>query len=127
MMEKKCSEKKKPLVSIITVVYNDAKHIENTLQSIISQDYEEKEIIVIDGQSTDGTTEKARAFGESISCLVSEPDKGVYDAMNKGIDQARGEWIIFMNSGDSFYTTDVLSQFFSKLKVKRGLKEESRR
>lgn len=114
MMEKKCSEKKRPLVSIITVVYNDAEHIENTLQSIISQDYEEKEIIVIDGQSTDGTTEKVRAFGESISCLVSEPDKGVYDAMNKGIDQARGEWIIFMNSGDSFYATDVLSQFFSK-------------
>lgn len=111
-MDKKCSEIKKPLVSIITVVYNDVDHIASTLQSIINQDYESKEIIVIDGQSTDGTTEKVRAFGKDVSRLVSEPDRGVYDAMNKGIDQATGEWIIFMNSGDSFYANNVLSQFF---------------
>lgn len=100
-------------ISIITVVYNDSFNIERTLLSVINQTFESKEYIVIDGGSTDGTLSILQNYKDKIDILVSEPDKGIYDAMNKGIKKATGEWIIFMNSGDIFYNQAVLSNIFN--------------
>lgn len=103
----------KEKISVITVVYNDAINIERTIQSVINQNYDSIEYIVIDGKSTDGTLSILQNYKDKIDILVSEPDKGIYDAMNKGIKKATGEWIIFMNSGDVFYNQDVLSNIFN--------------
>lgn len=100
-------------VSIITVVYNGVPAIESTLKSVISQNYANKEFIVIDGNSTDGTQALLKTYEEKIDCLISEPDKGIYDAMNKGIKKSNGDWIIFMNSGDLFCSDTVLSDIFA--------------
>ncbi|GAB6011243.1 glycosyltransferase [Viscerimonas tarda] len=102
----------KPLISIITVTYNAATVLEETLLSVIKQTYNNIEYIVIDGGSTDGTVDIIKKYADKISYWVSEPDKGIYDAMNKGIDRASGDWINFMNAGDSFTTNDVLEKVF---------------
>lgn len=99
-------------VSIITVVYNSVNLIENTILSVIGQTYKNIEYIIIDGGSTDGTLEVINKYNNKITKWVSEPDHGIYDAMNKGILMASGDWIIFMNSGDKFYNEDVLSDIF---------------
>lgn len=104
----------KPLISIITVVYNDNLNIEKTLLSSIHQTYPLKEIIVIDGGSQDGTVDVIKKYENDLTKWVSEPDKGIYDAMNKGIDFSTGDWIIFMNSGDSFYNDRVVEVLASK-------------
>ena len=101
-----------PLLSVITVVYNNVNHIKNTINSVLLQKYKNIEIIVIDGGSTDGTIELLKQF-ESKVTLISEQDSGIYDAMNKGIFLATGEWIIFMNSGDSFYSGNSVIDFFA--------------
>lgn len=103
----------KPKVSVITVVYNDCKHIEKTLQSVISQDFYSIEYVVIDGNSTDGTNELIQKYKNQIDIFVSESDKGIYDAMNKGLKRANGEYVIFMNSGDIFVDDKVLSHVFA--------------
>jgi glycosyltransferase involved in cell wall biosynthesis len=103
-----------PLVSIITVVYNSRNKIEDTIKSILNQKYSNKELIIIDGGSTDGTIENINKFRSDIKVLISEKDNGIYDAMNKGVISAKGDWLIFMNSGDSFYDNDVLDRVFSK-------------
>lgn len=97
-----------PKISIVTVVFNDVKLIENTIISIVNQTYSNFEYIIIDGGSTDGTLDQIRNYDSVINYWVSEKDDGIYDAMNKGIDIASGEWIIFMNSGDKFHNDDVL-------------------
>lgn len=99
-------------ISIITVVYNASEDIEKTLKSIFEQDYSNKEIIVIDGKSTDGTLDIISKFQNDIDYLVSEKDLGIYDAMNKGIKYCNGHWICFMNAGDIFYKNDILSRIF---------------
>lgn len=99
-----------PRISIVTVCYNAVDIIETTIQSVIRQTYDNIEYIVIDGASTDGTMDVIGKYRDSISCLVSEPDKGIYDAMNKGIGLATGSWISFMNAGDVFYDTDVIEK-----------------
>ncbi|MFN5884729.1 MAG: glycosyltransferase family 2 protein [Bacteroidota bacterium] len=103
-----------PLVSIITVVYNGAQLIAETLQSAIEQSYTNIELVVVDGGSTDGTLNAAKQFSSKISTIISEPDKGIYEAMNKGIKAAKGEWIYFLNVGDRFYDSHVLQDIFSK-------------
>jgi len=103
----------KPFVSVVTVVYNDISSIEKTLNSVINQGYTNFEYIVIDGASCDGTFELLSEYKSSITTLISEDDNGIYDAMNKGIGLCQGEWIIFMNSGDSFYSDSVLESLFS--------------
>lgn len=103
---------KKPLISIITVVYNDRGGIENTIKSVINQTYEFFEYIIVDGGSTDGTLDIVLKYQDRLSSLVSEPDNGIYDAMNKGLRCAKGEWISFMNSGDTFYDYNVLERVF---------------
>lgn len=90
----------KPLVSIITVVYNASKTLEQTILSVINQTYATIEYIIIDGGSTDGTIDILKKYDKKISFWSSEPDKGLYDAMNKGILQAKGEIIGMINSDD---------------------------
>lgn len=105
-----------PTVSIVTVTYNASSLIEKTLNNIKEQDYPNKEIIVVDGNSTDGTTDiiKRHAALGSVTKWVSENDNGIYDAMNKGANMTTGEWVIFMNAGDYFASDNILSQIFSQ-------------
>lgn len=102
-------------VSIITVCYNIVNEIERTILSIIQQTYSNIEFIIIDGGSTDGTKDVVEKFDTKITYWVSEPDKGIYDAMNKGIKIATGDWLIFMNGGDTFYDSEVISDFILKV------------
>ena len=101
-----------PLITIITVAYNAVKDIENTILSVLNQTYPNIEYIIIDGGSTDGTLDIIKKYEDKISYWVSEPDKGIYDAMNKGTLKATGEWLNFMNAGDTFYNEQVLEKVF---------------
>ncbi len=103
-----------PVISIITVVYNGAATLEATIQSILQQSYENIEHLIIDGGSTDGTVNIIQRFQHRIARWVSEKDNGIYDAMNKGAMSAHGEWILFMNSGDTFCGPAVLQAIFSR-------------
>lgn len=102
-----------PLITVVTVVYNDVEHIESTILSVVNQTYNNIEYIIIDGGSTDGTVDVIKKYANHIAYWVSEPDKGIYNAMNKGICKATGEWINFMNSGDTFCSPEVLLEVFS--------------
>jgi len=97
----------KPLISIITVSYNVVNTIEQTILSIINQNFDNYEYIIIDGGSQDGTLDIIKKYEDKINFWVSEPDKGIYDAMNKGILAANGEWVSFMNAGDRFAIKDI--------------------
>lgn len=97
-------------ISICMVTYNCKSVVENTLLNIINQNYENKEIVVIDGNSTDGTLELLYNYDKKIQVLISEPDYGIYDAMNKALNNTSGDWICFMNAGDMFYDLHVLTQ-----------------
>ncbi len=96
--------------SIITVNFNNKAGLNKTLESILSQSCKDYELIVIDGGSTDGSKDLLEAHSDHIDYWVSEPDKGIYNGMNKGIQKARGEFINFMNSGDTFYDKTTLQQ-----------------
>lgn len=102
-----------PSLSIITVVYNNVRDIERTIRSIIEQDYPHIEYLIIDGQSTDGTVDIIKRYDNQISRWISEPDKGIYDAMNKALKMATGDYVLFMNSGDEVYAPDTVSRVFS--------------
>ena len=99
-------------VSVITVVRNAVDKIESTLLSVLGQDYASIEYIVVDGGSSDGTLDVIHRYRDQISVVVSEPDEGIYDAINKGVMLATGDWIGIMNAGDSFAAKDTLSQIF---------------
>ena len=105
----------KPLISIVTVVYNGEEHLEETIRSVLGQSYDNVEYIVIDGGSTDGTVDIIRQYEEGIDYWVSEPDEGIYDAMNKGIMLAGGEMINFMNSGDMLYDKTTLGDVAAQI------------
>ena len=102
-----------PKVSIITVVYNGIEFLEETIKSVISQTYPNIEYIIVDGGSKDGTLDIIKKYEAHISKWISEPDKGIYDAMNKGIDLATGDWQNFLNAGDSFVYNNVLEKIFT--------------
>lgn len=87
-------------ISIITVVFNDEKHIGHTIESVINQTYPNIEYLIIDGGSNDATVDVINKYQCKIDVIVSEPDKGIYDAMNKGITLSTGDWLLFINSGD---------------------------
>ena len=97
-----------PIISVVTVCYNAVDVIEKTIQSVINQTYNRIEYIIIDGDSKDGTVSVINKYSGKISKKISEPDNGIYDAMNKGIDMATGEWINFMNAGDEFADEHVI-------------------
>lgn len=104
---------KSPHITIITVTYNCAHLLEKTIDSILIQDFNDYEYLVIDGQSTDGTLDVIRKNQQHITYWCSEKDKGIYDAMNKGIKKATGKWIIFLNAGDTFANNNVLTKVSS--------------
>jgi glycosyltransferase involved in cell wall biosynthesis len=105
-----------PKISIITIVFNDVKHLEGTLLSVLNHRYPNIEYIVIDGASTDGTVELIQRYAGQIAYWCSEPDKGIYDAMNKGLRAATGDYVWFLNSGDKIYSESLLSDIFSEIK-----------
>jgi len=96
-------------ISIVTINYNDAKGLEKTMLSVINQSYENIEYIIIDGGSTDNSTDIIKKYEDKVSYWVSESDQGVFDAMNKGLEKCTGDWVNFMNSGDAFNNNSVLS------------------
>ena len=97
------------IYSIITINYNNRDGLRKTIESVVSQSYKDFEYIIIDGGSTDGSRVIIEEYADRIDYWVSEPDKGIYNAMNKGIREAHGEYLNFMNSGDYFYNENVLS------------------
>lgn len=102
-------------ISVVTVCYNVVGSIEETMLSVLNQTYDNVEYIVIDGGSTDGTVDIVRKYSDRLAYWVSEPDKGIYDAMNKGIAAATGDYINFMNAGDSFTDNDVIKQVVEQI------------
>jgi glycosyltransferase involved in cell wall biosynthesis len=96
-------------VSIITVVRNDATGLERTMNSVAAQDFADREYIIVDGASSDGTVEVIRRRAAEVTRWISQPDTGIYQAMNKGVRLATGEYICFMNAGDRFASTDTLA------------------
>lgn len=109
----KTSSDDKPLITVVTVVYNGAEFLEETIKSVIEQTYDNVEYIIVDGGSTDGTLDIIQRYEDAIDYWVSEPDKGIYDAMNKGIDLGSGCWLNFMNAGDMFFSAEVLCHIFT--------------
>lgn len=101
--------KQEPLISVVTVTYNSEATLSDTLRSVRNQTFQNLEHIVVDGGSTDKTLELLKAAGDSVR-WISEPDKGIYDAMNKGIRLARGRWIHLLNSDDYYAADDVLAR-----------------
>ena len=104
----------KPKISVITICFNARETIEPTLLSVLSQEYPELEYIVIDGDSTDGTKEILSRYAGRIDRIISEKDAGIYDAMNKGLALATGEWVTFRNSGDYFLSPRTLRAVFDR-------------
>ena len=100
-----------PLISIITITYNAAAVLEPTMRSVACQTFTDYEHIIVDGASTDSTLDVARSLATPRLRIVSEPDKGLYDAMNKGLRLARGKYILFLNAGDAFHSPDTLSLY----------------
>lgn len=98
------------IISIITINYNHTEGLRRTIRSVIGQTSHDYEFIVIDGGSTDGSVDVIKQYESQIDYWVSEPDRGIYHAMNKGIAVAQGEYCIFMNSGDEFYSEDVIEK-----------------
>lgn len=98
-------------ISIITIVFNDVKHLEGTILSVLNQTNANIEYIIIDGGSTDGTVDIIKKYADKLGFWVSEKDKGIYDAMNKGLRAATGDFVWFMNSGDQVHEPDTIARF----------------
>lgn len=104
-----------PLVTIITVVYNGAATLESTIQSVLGQTYDNIEYIIVDGGSNDGTVDIIRRYENKIHRWISEPDKGIYDAMNKGVSLANGVYIGMLNADDFFTSTESVQKIINRL------------
>ncbi len=101
-----------PKLSVITIVYNNVKDIERTMLSVLNQTYPNIEYILIDGASSDGTKDIIYKYKSRLTQFISEPDKGIYDAMNKGLSLATGDYVLFMNSGDEIYAPVTVAEVF---------------
>lgn len=99
-----------PFFSIITVTYNAAELLPGTIESVLEQTCDDYEYLIIDGASTDGTAELVRSYGDRVHHFQSEPDRGLYDAMNKGLRAARGRFVQFLNAGDHLHDRQVLAR-----------------
>ena len=104
-----------PTVSIITITYNAERFLERTIQSILAQPATDFEYIVIDGASTDKTLDIIRRYEKYITDWVSEPDRGLYDAMNKGLHRATGQYVWFMNAGDELHDSETLARLLNRI------------
>lgn len=102
-----------PRLSVITIVYNNVRDIERTIQSVINQTYSNIEYVIVDGLSNDGTLQVIDKYKSQITKFISEKDEGIYDAMNKGLALATGDYVIFMNSGDEFYDNETVAAVFA--------------
>lgn len=111
----KCTRDSCPTVTVITVVLNAKRVVEKTIKNVLEQDYPNLEYIIVDGGSQDGTQSVIQKYSYGIHKYVSEPDKGIYDAMNKASNLASGTWVLYMNAGDQFYAPDSLSQLSNAL------------
>ena len=111
------------MVSVVTVVRNGIKTIEQTILSVINQDYHDFEYIIIDGVSTDGTLEILNKYSDKISKIISEPDVGIYDAMNKGIALANGDWVYFLGCDDVLYESSTLSRILENHCLKQLMEQ----
>lgn len=100
-------------LSVITIVYNNVKDIERTMLSVLNQTYPNIEYVVIDGASNDGTLAIIKKYENRVAKLISEKDKGIYDAMNKGLAAATGDYVLFMNSGDEIYENTTVEKIFA--------------
>jgi glycosyltransferase involved in cell wall biosynthesis len=107
--------------SIITVTYNAEKWLERTILSVLSQSYPAIEYIIIDGGSTDKTPQIIQQYISGIAYTISEPDKGLYDAMNKGMQKATGNYLWFINAGDTFYSSDTIQALVNKISKNKTL------
>lgn len=105
-----------PKISIITINYNNLEGLKKTVSSVLDQSWKDFEYIIIDGASTDGSVEYIKENEDKMDSWVSEPDKGVYQAMNKGIKKSKGEYLLFLNSGDHFFNNSVLGNNHKYLK-----------
>lgn len=101
--------------TIITVSFNAADNIAETINSVLSQSHNDIEYIIIDGGSTDGTAEIIRQYDGDIAYWISEPDNGIYDAMNKGLAKSHGNYILFLNAGDTFFNNEVLTNVYDEI------------
>ena len=105
------------IISVITICYNSELSIERTIKSVLSQTYPNIEYIIIDGKSSDGTNTIIQKYQDNISKYISEEDSGIYNAMNKGLTMAIGEWVCFMNAGDVFVDNQTVERvFFTPIK-----------
>lgn len=104
-------------ISVITVVYNDVQNIRNTIESFLSQTYKDRELIIIDGGSTDGTVDIIREYDDDLSFWCSEKDEGMYDALNKGIEHVTGGWINVLNSGDVYVSDTAIEDVMNAVDV----------
>lgn len=102
-----------PLITIVTICFNEEKNIRRTIESVLKQTYSDIEFLVIDGQSSDNTMKIVNEYSEKIAKVVSEKDKGIYDAMNKANNLATGDYIFFLNSGDFFSNDYVLNEIIN--------------
>lgn len=105
-----------PVFSIITVTYNAAEWLERTILSVLRQSYSHIEYLIIDGGSTDGTVDIIKQYRDGISYWISESDHGLYDAMNKGLKQATGDYVWFINAGDTLHTSNTLQELVHSIK-----------
>jgi glycosyltransferase involved in cell wall biosynthesis len=109
------SSKFAPLISVIVAVFNGGKTIQQCIDSVASQTYPNKELIIIDGGSNDGTVDLLEANSKRISYWISAPDSGIYNAWNKGLAKAKGEWVCFLGSDDYFWDSQVLEKMAKQL------------
>ncbi len=106
-------------ISIITVCYNSEKHIKTAIESVINQTYTNIEYIIIDGASKDNTVNVIKSYGDKITTFISEVDKGIYDAMNKGLKMATGDYLAVLNSDDFYIHNDVISSVVNELNIQK--------
>lgn len=109
------------ILSVITINYNNAAGLQQTMDSVLRQDYPQLDYVVIDGNSSDGGQALLETYRDRLGYALSEPDKGIYNAMNKGIRAAKGDYLLFLNSGDTLLETDTLSKVAAKIDGSHGI------